>query len=159
MKKIWLSALLFCTIAVNAQESDDIKPAAKGVVYGEAITPGNAPAITVAEIEGKMVDGSFEGRVTGKVKEVCQAMGCWMSLEKSDGSVVKIKTKDHAFFLPKNIVGKTVMVEGVAEYKVETEAKMKHYAEDANKSKKEIDKIKGPQKELQLTAKSVLVLD
>ena len=70
-----------------------------------------------------------------------------------------VKTKGHSFFMPKDIVGKTVLVEGTASMKEESEEKRKHYAEDAGKSKEEIKKIKGSAVELQMTAKGVKVLD
>jgi hypothetical protein len=157
MKKILFSCLAFVAFSANAQEADEIKPAAKGVVYGTAPTAGEA--VPVNDLVTKLSNGTFEGKITGKVKEVCQSMGCWMKLEKSDGSTVMVKTKDHGFFMPKNLAGRTVVIEGVASVNEETEAKQKHYAEDAGKSKKEIAKIKGAKKELQFTASGVKVLD
>ncbi|MDB5251609.1 MAG: hypothetical protein JWP27_778 [Flaviaesturariibacter sp.] len=157
MKKILFSLFVLSAVSVNAQEADEIKPAAKGVVYGAQLTETNA--IPVDDLTAKLVNGTFEGKVTGKVKEVCQTMGCWMKLEKADGSTVMVKTKDHAFFMPKDIVGRTVVVEGTASVKEESEAKQKHYAEDANKSKEEIAKIKGAKKEVQFMASGVKVVD
>jgi hypothetical protein len=157
MKKILFAALLFAAFTANAQD-DEIKPAAKGVVYGTKVSKEANP-ISIDELQAKMANGVFEGAVKGKVVEVCQTMGCWMKVAKSDGSTVMVKTKEHSFFMPKDIVGKTVAIEGKAEMKEETEAKQKHYAEDAGKSKKEIAKIKGNKVELQMTASSVEVLD
>jgi len=54
-----------------------------------------------------------------------------------------VKAKDHAFLMPKDIVGKTVVAEGEATVKEVSEAMRKHLAEDAGKSKEEIEKIKG----------------
>lgn len=158
MKKILFSALvLLAFTAVNAQEADEIKPAAKGVVYGTDLSAGDA--VSVNDLTTKLVNGTYEGKVSGKVKEVCQTMGCWMKLEKADGTTVMVKTKDHAFFMPKNIVGKNVVIEGTATVNEESEAKQKHYAEDAGKSKTEIAKIKGAKKELQFMASGVQVVD
>lgn len=157
MKKILFATLLFAAFTANAQD-DEIKPAAKGVVYGTKISKEATP-ISVDELQANMANGVFEGAVKGKVVEVCQTMGCWMKVAKADGSTVMVKTKEHSFFMPKDIVGKTVAIEGKAEMKEETEAKQKHYAEDAGKSKKEIAKIKGNKVELQMTASSVEVLD
>jgi hypothetical protein len=158
MKKLIFSCLLFAGFAAGAQDADEIKPAAKGVVYGNK-TATEQTAISVDELQAKMANGAFQGLVTGKVVEVCQTMGCWMKIQKSDGSTLMVKTKAHAFFMPKDIVGKTVAIEGTASIKEETEAKRKHYAEDAGKSKKEIAKIKGSSTEVQFNASSVEVLD
>ncbi|MCW3075270.1 MAG: hypothetical protein JWP69_2339 [Flaviaesturariibacter sp.] len=157
MKKLLFSSLVLLAFSANAQEADEIKPAAKGVVYGTVVNEDNA--VSVNDLTNKLTNGTFEGKLSGKVKEVCQTMGCWMKLEKADGTTLMVKTKDHAFFMPKDIVGKTVVIEGTASVKEETEAKQKHYAEDAGKSKEEIAKIKGVKKEVQFAATGVKVMD
>lgn len=157
MKKLLFASLVILGFTADAQEADEIKPAVKGVVYGAVAS--DEGAISVNDLTTKLTNGTFEGKLTGKVKEVCQTMGCWMKLEKADGTTLMVKTKDHAFYMPKDIVGKTVLIEGTAAVKEETEAKQKHYAEDAGKSKEEIAKIKGSKKEVQFNASGVKVLD
>jgi hypothetical protein len=158
MKKFFFSGLVLFSWAVSAQEASEIKPAAKGVVYGNTISE-NGEAISPNDIQSKMANNVFEGKVTGKVKEVCKAMGCWIKLEKADGSSLMVKSKDHSFFMPENLVGKTVVMEGTARIKEESEEKRKHYAKDAGKSKEEIKKIKGSEKEVHFVASGVKVLD
>ena|SRR5687767_3574543 len=157
MKKILGICLLLTAFQVQAQETE-IKPAAKGVVYGEVVSQ-EGTALTPDQLQAKMANGIFEGKVTGKVTEVCKSMGCWMKLEKADGTTLMVKTKDHAFFMPANLVGKTVVVEGTASTQQVSEAKRRHLAADAGKSKKEQQKIKGAATELQFEAKGVTVLD
>ena len=157
MKKLLFSLLVLATVSAHAQ-NDEIKPAAKGVVYGEAIS-AQGTAVSPADVQAKLVNNAFEGKVTGKVTEVCKSMGCWIKLEKADGTSLMVKSKDHGFFMPQNLVGKTVVIEGTASVKEVTEAKRKHLAEDAGKSKAEIKKIKGDVKEVQFIATGVEVLD
>jgi len=158
MKKFLFSALVLCAFSVNAQESSEIKPAVKGVVYGEApVAEGSA--LKPNDVQAKMANGVFEGKITGKVTEVCKAMGFWIKVDKGDGTSMMVKSKDHAFFLPQDLVGKTVVMEGTASEKEVTEEKRKHFAEDAGKSKEEIKKIKGSVKEVQFIAKGIQVLD
>ncbi len=158
MRKIFFSGLILFSLAVNAQEASEIKPAAKGVIYGTVISENGEP-ISINDIQSKMANNVFEGKITGKVKEVCKAMGCWIKLEKADGSSLMVKSKDHSFFMPGNLVGKTVLIEGTANIKEESEEKRKHYAKDAGKSKEDIKKIKGSEKEVQFVASGVKVLD
>jgi hypothetical protein len=155
MKKLFFSAFVFMALASNAQ---DIKPAEKGVVYGAALSATGEP-VSINDLKGKLTNDQYEGKVTGKVKEVCKAEGCWIKLERKDGSTVMVRAKDHSFVMPTSIEGKTVVVEGTASVKEVTEEMRKHYAEDAGKSKKEIAKIKGSEKDVQLAAKSVMVID
>lgn len=157
MKKLITAACLLFFLHAGAQEKD-IAPAAKGVVYGAPIAAG-AKAISTDELAQKAATAEYAGQVTGRVAEVCQAMGCWFKLQKSDGTTVMVKNKDHGFFLPQSLVGKTVAVEGTAKVKEVTEAQRRHLAEDAGKSKAEIEKIKGAEKEVQLIAAGVKVLD
>jgi hypothetical protein len=158
MKKLLFSSLLFVAFAATAQEASEIKPAAKGVVYGTAVTE-TGTQVSATELQAKMSDGVFTGQVTGKVVEVCKSMGCWIKLEKADGTTLLVKSKDHAFFMPQDLTGKMVVVEGTASVKEVSEEKRKHMAEDAGKSKAEIKKIKGSEKELQFVAAGVKVLD
>lgn len=143
------------TILVNAQEAESAKP---GVVYGKFSEAGVTP-ISVNDLEKKMTDNKYDGKIQGKVVEVCQAMGCWAKLKKEDGTTIMIKVKDHEFAMPLDIVGKTVVVEGKAELKETSVAMLKHYAEDAGKSKEEVDKIKDPKKEVIIAVKGVKVVE
>ncbi len=143
---------------MNAQEASEIKPAEKGVVYGTVISE-KGKAVSPDDLQANMANGAFEGKVTGKVKEVCKAMGCWIRLEKADGTSLMVKSKDHGFFMPENLTGKNVVIEGTANVKEVSEDKRKHFAEDAGKSKAEIKKIKGSEKEIQFVASGVKVLD
>ena len=158
MKKIFSSVFVLFSLIASAQESSEIKSAEKGVVYGNIIST-EGQFITPNDLQAKMVNNTFEGKITGKVKEVCKAMGCWIALEKADGSTLMVKSKDHAFFMPQNLAGKTVLIEGSASFKEVSEEKRKHLAEDAGKTKKEISKIKGSEKQLQFIASGVQVLD
>ena len=150
-----LLVALTTMFVVNAQDAESAKP---GVTYGKYSEEGMKP-VSVNDIEKKMTDNKFDGKIQGKVVEVCQAMGCWAKVQKDDGSTVMIKVKDHEFAMPKDIVGRTVVVEGKAELKETSVAMLKHYAEDAGKSKDEVEKIKEPKKELIMTIKGVKVVE
>ena len=156
MKKILFASAVFFSMAVTAQDKEKTQ-AAKGVVYGEVAESKNT--VSPDDISTKLVDNKFEGQVKGKVVEVCKAEGCWIRLQKADGSSMMVRAKDHAFLMPENIVGKTVLVDGSAMVKEVSEEMRKHYAEDAGKSKAEIAKIKGPDKDVQFSARGVKVLD
>lgn len=158
MKKLLLSTLILLALGAGAQEADSIKPAAKGVVYGETLNTGGN-TLSVNDLQLQTATAVFDGKVTGKVKEVCKSMGCWIKLEKADGTTLTVKSKDHGFFMPQDLIGHTVVVEGTASVKEVTEAKRKHMAEDAGKSKDEIKKIKGSLKEVEFVAKGVEVVD
>jgi Domain of unknown function (DUF4920) len=156
MKKIFFLSLLFVVIAANAQDKEKVQ-AAKGVVYGQ-VSEEKSP-VAVDDLQNKLVDDAFTGQIKGKVTEVCKAEGCWIRLQKKDGSSMMVRAKNHAFLMPENIVGKTVLIEGNATVKETSEEMRKHYAEDAGKSREEIAKIKGSEKSVEFAAKGVKVLE
>jgi len=154
MKKIGL--FVFSLGIVIAAAAQSPVPAARGVAYGAGATEQGA--IPVNKIEPSMKDAKFTGKAMGKVVAVCQEKGCWMKIENAGGEAMMVKFKDYAFFMPKDIVGKEVVLDGEATVKQTSVKQLKHYAGDAGKSKEEISKITIPKKEMIFTAKGVLVL-
>ncbi len=131
--------------------------AAKGVTYGEKINAKNL--IPVNELSAKMENSEIlNTKITGTVTDVCTAKGCWMKLDNGDGTKTMVTFKDYGFFMPKNIIGKKVALDGVSKKVVTSVGEQKHYLEDAGKSKEEIAKITQPKNEIKYEAKGVLVL-
>ena len=154
MKKgILFSLSLVLALAVSAQ---DPKSAEKGITYGAGTTADGA--ININDLDKKVKDNKYQGKIIGKVVEVCQEKGCWMKVEKADGEQLMVKFKDYGFFMPKDIVGKEVVLDGEATVKEVSVKQQQHYAKDAGKSEEEIKKITKAKKELQFVAKGVLVL-
>lgn len=155
MKKIFLlipALLLGIFLMAQPPEGD----ANTGMIFGEKTTADGA--IPVGELPGKLKGSKpADVKVTGKVKEVCKAEGCWLKMETADGAMM-IKMKDHKFLVPLSMNGKTIVVDGTATLKETSVDMLKHYAEDAGKSKAEIDAITQPKKEITMQAKGILVL-
>ncbi|MFD2202971.1 DUF4920 domain-containing protein [Shivajiella indica] len=124
--------------------------------FGEEITDAGALSLDllVSELEE---EGEFEGKVIGEIKEVCAMKGCWMTIDLPNGETMRVTFKDYGFFVPKNSQGFPVIIEGVATKKVTDVATLKHYAEDAGKSKEEIDAIKAPKLEYAFEASGVII--
>jgi hypothetical protein len=142
-----LSAILY---------AQDPTPAAKGVTYGAGTTAEGA--ISVNDLNARMADNKYNGKVQGKVVEVCQEKGCWMKVELANSEKLMVKFKDYKYFMPKNILGQEVVLDGEAIVKEVSVKQLQHYAKDAGKSDEEIKKINEPRKEVQFIAKGVLVL-
>ena len=90
---------------------------------------------------------------------MCPKKGCWLKLELSDGQTATVKMKDYGFFLPVAAAGKTVVIDGEVKIKTTSVAELKHYAEDAKKSKEEIDAITQPKKEVSVKAKGIVIVE
>lgn len=153
--KLFFTAVLsvFAICGLQAQQPASAKA---GTTYGAKTDASQS--ISADDLESKLSNGKYDGKITGTVTEVCQEKGCWMKVERANGEPLMVKFKDYAYFMPKDIVGKKVVLDGEAITKEVSVKQQKHYAEDAGKSKEEIEKIKKPKKELQFIAEGVLVL-
>ncbi|WP_426327142.1 DUF4920 domain-containing protein [Pedobacter sp. R-06] len=129
-----------------------------GQKFGEEIKPGDVkPA---AKMEAAMGDKKIvDMKIEGKVVDVCKKKGCWMTLEMPNGDPMRVTFKDYAFFMPMDIVGKKVVLDGLAKKQTISVETLRHYAEDAKKSPEEVAKITDPKKELAFEAKGVVILD
>lgn len=96
-------------------------------------------------------------KVTGTVESVCQNKGCWMKLNSTDGSPMRVTFKDYGFFVPKDCSGKTAVINGRAYMDTTSVEDLRHFAEDAGKSKEEIGKINQPKIELAFEADGVII--
>ncbi|MBL7923600.1 MAG: DUF4920 domain-containing protein [Bacteroidia bacterium] len=96
-------------------------------------------------------------KVEGKVTEACQAKGCWMQIDKGDGTTMRVTFKDYGFFVPKDCAGKSAIMLGHAYMDTTAVEDLRHYAEDAGKSKEEIEKITAPEVELAFEAEGVII--
>ncbi|GAB3260365.1 hypothetical protein GCM10027347_24600 [Larkinella harenae] len=124
--------------------------------HGKKITTDNATPS--AELSTKMGDKKeLNTKVEGTVESVCQVKGCWMRVKTADNQTMLVRFRDYGFFVPKDIAGKNVVFEGTAETKTTSVAELRHYAEDAGKSKEEIAKITQPEKAITFMADGVIV--
>lgn len=150
-------AAMFITAASYAQQSE-ITPAAPGVTYGKTVTKDKA--ITLASLNKKLTnDTVYTGKISGQVTEVCKKKGCFMKLKQDNGEDIMVRFTDYAYFMPQNIVGKKVVVEGKAKVSETSVERLRHYAKDAGKSQEEIAKINKAKKDVTIMADGVLVME
>lgn len=149
------AVLILCSVSqvIFAQET-----ATTGAAFGKTFQAQNpVPFKQVPEqLAGK---DTVSVQTTGLVKEVCQMKGCWMKVDAGNGQEMMVRFKDYGFFVPKDIVGKTIVLNGKAFQQTLSVAQLRHYAEDAGKSAKEVAKIKKPQTSLQFEADGVYITE
>ncbi|MDC6390366.1 DUF4920 domain-containing protein [Maribacter sp. PR1] len=103
------------------------------------------------------VKDSVSVKFKGKVLEVCQAKGCWMTLQLNDGNEAMVRFKDYGFFMPKDISGKEVVVNGLAFVEEMSVDDQKHFAKDGGATQEEIARIKEPKRTFGFEASGVLL--
>jgi hypothetical protein len=152
MKNTLYTAILSLFISATVFAQSD-----KTSSFGEIVSDPSK-AIEVGKLSGMVKEGdTLNITVTGTVKSVCQKKGCWMKMDMGNDKTMMVHFKDYGFFVPKDCSGKRLVMEGIAFMDVTTVQQLRHYAEDAGKSKEEIEKITQDEKELTFEATGVLI--
>jgi len=167
MKNLLLLALVaVLAFSVSCQKNALSSKKTTYELVGEAKeVPGNygnlvkeKEAISTAALLAKVeTNGTFEGKITGVIQEVCTKKGCWFTMALPNGNSMRVTFKDYGFFIPTNSQDFPITLEGVAtltETDVET---LRHYAADQGKSKQEVEAITAPKKEITFVATGVLI--
>ncbi|WP_340199175.1 DUF4920 domain-containing protein [Ascidiimonas sp. W6] len=102
-------------------------------------------------------EDSLQLTMKANVNAVCKAKGCWMKLALIDNEEVMVKFKDYSFFVPKDIEGKEVIIQGKAFVNLVSVEEQRHYAKDAGKSKEYITSITKPKKTYSFLADGVKI--
>ena len=127
------------------------------VSYGENIEEGSV--IENSKIQNLfLAKEKFNAKLEAKVTDVCQMKGCWMKLDIGNEKEIMVNFKDYSFFVPKNIIGKKVVVSGDAFKRNISVDELKHYARDRGENESAISLIVEPKEIYSLTAKGVILL-
>ena len=161
MKKIQFITLLLLVAAVWVSCKQAPAAEAETNSFGAGVSKPDA-AVSFADVNAQLETAdSVNVVMRAKVGEVCQAKGCWMNVVDAAGTAegeMFVQFQDYGFFMPKDIAGREVIVEGKA-YKQETSVEeLKHYAEDAGKSAEEIAAITEPVMEKKFMATGVVLV-
>lgn len=157
MKRIIVFALVFFSAQLLLAQPPKGK-AKPGTIYGAKTDDKNSVAATELPAMLKVKD-TVSVKVKAKVLNVCSQKGCWMTFKVNDEQEAFVKMKDYGFFVPMDLVGKTVVLDGNAFVKTTSVSELKHYAEDAKKPQSEIDAITQPKNEIRFMANGILVVE
>ena len=125
MKKLLqVLPLIFYVVIANAQQTED------DIYVGKSRTFGNyrgTDITTAKQMKGQLT-------ITGIVVKVdwCEDDCLTIWVKKDDGSTVSVGTKDYGFTVPKKIVGKRIIIEGIepSKYIAENKTLKKQYQKD-----------------------------
>jgi len=162
---LFLIAVSVSSLAFSQEQKKSGPPAGNAVVgdtYGSVIAAKESKAISVEKLAKKLKNDTKKVEdvtVKGKVVDVCDKKGCWLTIETEDNTQFFVKMKDYGFFVPTALKGKNVVLEGSAEKKVTSVDEQKHYAEDAKKPQAEIDAITKPKEEIRFVANGIKVVN
>lgn len=149
MKFIIATFISLLTLSLAAQS---------GKFYGSEFDV--VEATSVNEIPELLQDKeTITGVFQGEIVKTCSKKGCWMTISLKDGEDIRVTFKDYGFFVPtEGVSGKKVLFTGEAQKKVIDVDTQRHFAEDAGKSKKEINKITEDKLEITFVADGVYIM-
>ncbi|HEX8636548.1 MAG TPA: DUF4920 domain-containing protein [Pyrinomonadaceae bacterium] len=139
MKKILILMILTTVFSITAFAQESMEKASptekdkteaiptngtlkRGAAVGNAKKVSLAKVLTApAKYAGKTV------RVEGVIVRSCKMEGCWMELAPdANAKSVRVKMKDHGFFIPLDSAGARAVAEGVFSVKTLSKAEVEH---------------------------------
>ena len=167
MKNLLLLSIFALVFAACGQEGtyhEDEKNGTEeegdGVHFGEKIDEEGA--IGYSELMELLNEqDSVHAKVIAQVDDVCLKKGCWMNVYGEDGGAEEsmfVQFHDYSFFMPLDLGGGKVVMEGYAYHDWTSVEELQHYAEDAGASPEEIAEISEPVHELKFMATGVKIL-
>ena len=114
----------------------------------------------LAELDlASMMEGkdALELKLAAEVSNVCKVKGCWMKLMAADSNEIRVSFKDYGFFVPMDITGSQVVIDGVMTRDTTSIEDLQHYAEDEGLSQEEIDAITEPEINFAFEANGVIL--
>jgi hypothetical protein len=109
MRKILTASFLICLLAAGATAlagNDD-------VVYGKGVAGTDTVLVSTLLANPDAYVGKTI-RVQGTAVAVCAHRGCWVNIASDvEGETVRVKVKDGVIVFPPEMVGDTVLAEGV----------------------------------------------
>ena len=166
MKNILKICLMFLVVFVACKEEINTKKEAATTkkalnydAFGAEFSDSDVlDAATMLDKFSALKNGDTVAvKFTSKITDVCSKKGCWMKMELGKASETMVRFKNYGFFVPLDATGKEVIVNGKAFVTETSVADLKHYAEDAGKTKEEIAAITASKVEFAFVADGVML--
>ena len=96
-------------------------------------------------------------KIKGEILSTCPKKGCWMRIRAEEDTIL-VRFKDYGFFVPtQGVERKEVIINGDLSIDTLTVPQLRHYAEDAGKALKDINKINEPEITMSFLASGVII--
>jgi len=150
MKTFIKTSIILCFSISSYTQSNE-----KYGTYGESFE--NSEIINYKLSKYTFLNSMSKVKLEGEVLSSCQMKGCWMKISVEQDTIL-VRFKNYGFFVPKTgIEGKNTIVNGNLSIDTLSVAQLRHYAEDAGKSKREISLITKPEFTISFLADGVLI--
>ena len=146
-----LTSLLFSiSLLLNGQSNKNFD------TYGQSFDIAGIKNYKV-EKESLLNNPQDDTKLEGQILSTCPMKGCWMKMSVERDTIL-VRFKDYGFFVPKSgAEGKSAIINGKLSVDTLSVAQLRHYAEDAGKSKEEVSKIVKPEITISFLADGVVI--
>ena len=146
-----LTSLLFSiSLLLNGQSNKNFD------TYGQSFDIAGINNYKV-EKESLLNNPQDDTKLEGQILSTCPMKGCWMKMSVERDTIL-VRFKDYGFFVPKSgAEGKSAIINGKLSVDTLSVAQLRHYAEDAGKSKEEVLKIVKPEITISFLADGVVI--
>jgi len=146
-----LTSLLFSiSLLLNGQSNKNFD------TYGQSFDIAGINNYKV-EKESLLNNPQDNTKLEGQILSTCPMKGCWMKMSVELDTIL-VRFKDYGFFVPKSgAEGKSAIINGKLSVDTLSVAQLRHYAEDAGKSKEEVSKIVKPEITISFLADGVVI--
>src|SRR5690554_7633391 len=138
MKKVLFILALVGAIVACKNEKTEEEPllevqeiAVNYQTFGDEISDDNmlTKEEMIVKFQNLKIGDTLNLKFASEVKEVCQSKGCWMKLDMGEDEAM-VRFKDYGFFMPKDITGQEIIVNGKAYIEEMSVDDQRHFAED-----------------------------
>ena len=146
-----LTSILFSiSLLLNGQSNKNFD------TYGQSFDIAGIKNYKV-EKEYLLKNPQDDTKLEGEILSTCPMKGCWMKMSVERDTIL-VRFKDYGFFVPKSgAEGKSAIINGKLSVDTLSVAQLRHYAEDAGKSKEEVSKIVKPEITISFLADGVVI--
>ncbi|MEO6520735.1 MAG: DUF4920 domain-containing protein [Mucilaginibacter sp.] len=130
-------------------------PLPHGMMFGKKVDERqNMSATKLEAYMGKRT--RISTTIFGKVIQVDTPKGGWFRMDAGNGNVIKVHFTDYSVTIPKELKGRTVMIQGIAQKQFMAD-EMQHYTGDKVKGGKEHQVKVAPKRKLTFEASGLMV--
>tara|TARA_Y100000768_G_C23381448_1_gene408709 strand:+ start:34 stop:495 length:462 start_codon:yes stop_codon:yes gene_type:complete len=148
--------LLFYTLIILFVNSNNANSQDSTNYYGEEFSTLDVKDYSTNK-QGFLYNTKDLIKIEAEILSTCPKKGCWMKI-KAEEDTILVRFKDYGFFVPKDgVVGNKTVINGKLSVDTLSVAQLRHYAEDAGKSKEEINKIMNPEISMTFLANGVMI--
>jgi hypothetical protein len=151
MKWWYLFIGLVFTIKANGQHT----PLPHGMVFGTK--PSHYGMMNASKLDSSMGKKTrTKAVIVGKILKVTKEKGGWFEVDATNGRIISAHFKDYNISLPKDIAGRVVIIEGVAQKQFIADD-LQHFAGDTVQGKKQHQVNANPNQRLTFEVTGLMV--